>query len=563
MKGLPFVRNGKTLISAIDPVSRADKTADAVPVMDRTLYFCPSPLYGYGFQRLLSRLEDEAPASAVLCVEADPELYELSLQNINASLFANKKFCVTNVCNIENLCALVRETWDFKKIRRVETIRISGGWQLYPQLYDSLCEALRREIVTDRSNALTMIKLGRLFIRNALRNLALTANFPSIAELSFGEAPALVLGAGPSLDETLDALSFRFAETFKKFNLAARPKTALRKQEGGLPFKIICVDTCLGALKDRGIIPDLAVILESQHWNLRDFIGCSGWNVPAAVDISALPESAQLLSGKGFLFFTPWMPLKIFDRIKKTGFLPAAIPPLGSVGNTAVELARRLTRGKIICAGLDFSFTADKTHARSTPAHRSRLNEQTRFRGILNAAAYDAAVVAAVSKNRLSVRTNPGMKNYRSLFEREFSSDHRVFDITGSGLPLGIKTLSMNEALAVLSEGGEDFPLKRSADAQIAKEAEEVRRMELNSFYKCERERLQELRGILSGEEAADKKRLGELIEECDYLWAHFPDYAGGCRPDTADDSSCTISFLKRLRAEIDPAIALINSVCH
>ena len=546
MRERPFVRNGKTLLSGIDPVRRAERTADAVSVRDRTLYFCPSPLYGYGLARLLARLE-EAPGSAALCIEADPELYELSEKSIDPSLAANKKLRITNICESEALCAFVREAWGARTFRRVETVRLSGGWQLFPELYDSLGEALRRAIATDWSNALTLAMLGRLYIRNALRNLSLIPRFPSISNLSFGSSPVLALGAGPSLDETLDALGCRFSETL------CRPEER--------PFKIICVDTCLGALRDRNIVPDLAVILESQHWNLRDFVGCLGWNVPAAVDLSALPESAQML-GEGFLFMTPWTPLRVFERLKEAGLLPSVIPPLGSVGLSAVELARRVSRGKIICAGLDFSFTADKYHARSTPGHRSRLNTQTRLKSVINAI-YGGASFAAVSKSGLSVRSNPSMQNYRNLFEQEFASDPRLFDIAGSGLSLGIKTLSMEEALLLLA--AEDTEgIKINHGIAQRKEEGELLKEKMLPFLHGEKERLKDLRDILTGEAAADHGRLNGLIDECDYLWAHFPDYSGGRRPGLTEiscGSQGAASFLKRLRTEIDPALALIERV--
>jgi len=531
MQGLPFVRNGKTLLSAVDPQGRAERLVKDIPVKERTLYFCPSPLYGYGLSSFLSRLQAEAPDSAVLCIEADPELFEFASQNIDSSIAANKLFHLTNVCGSEDVYSLVRDTWGARAFRRVEILRLTGGWQLFPEVYDSVCDTLRREIATDWSNALTLTKMGRLYIRNALRNLPLLSKFPSVKNLSFGESPILVLGAGPSLDETLDTLQTKAADT-----LACPEKRS---------FKIICVDTCLGALKERNIVPDLAVILESQHWNINDFLTCRGWKVNAAIDLSSLPATANILSGERFIFFTPWTQLKIFERLKAAGLLPIVVPPLGSVGLTAVELSRRLTTGKIICAGLDFSFTQDKYHARSTPGHFSRLNLQSRLKRLFNPAAYNQYSTAAVSKSGLSVYTSPAMKNYRDLFEQEFGGDERIFDIEGIGLPLGVKTLSLKDAMAMLEK-------EKPAPTQNV-HAVNGKKSELDLFYKEERNRLEELRNLLTGEAAADNERLSTLIEECDYLWAHFPDYAGGKSPVVSD-----ISFLKRVRAEIDPMLKLL-----
>jgi len=532
MQGLPFVRNGKTLLSAVDPSGRAERAAKAALVKERTLYFCPSPLYGYGLSCFLSRLEAEAPDSAVLCIEADPELFNLALQNIAPSIAANKLFHLTNICDNERVYALVREKWGARAFRRVEILRLTGGWQLFPELYDSICDSLRREIATDWSNALTLAKMGRLYIRNALRNLPLILKFPSVQDLSFGCAPVLVLGAGPSLDETLDALADNYADVL----------TSPQKRN----FKIICVDTCLGALKERNIVPDLVVILESQHWNINDFLTCRNWKVNSAIDLSSLPASTNILSGENFLFFTPWTQLKIFERLKSTGLLPAIVPPLGSVGLTAVELSRRLTTGKIICAGLDFSFTQDKYHARSTPGHRSRLNLQSRFKRLFNPVAYNQYSIAAVSKSGLSVYTNPAMKNYRDFFEQEFGGDSRIFDIESTGLPLGIKILSLKDAMALLDKE----KLAPTQNVRVVR----GKNSDLISFFENEKTRLEELRSLLTGETAPDNERLSTLIEECDYLWAHFPDYAGGRRPEVTD-----ISFLKRVRAEIDPMLALLN----
>jgi hypothetical protein len=64
---------------------------------------------------------------------------------------------------------------------------------------------------------------------------------------------------------------------------------------------------------------------------------------------------------------------------------------------------------------------------------------------------------------------------------------------------------------------------------------------------------------MLTGAVAMDSDALVTLIDECDYLWAHFPDYAGtDRRPDKAALSGgAALSFLNRLRVEIDPFLKL------
>jgi hypothetical protein len=332
------------------------------------------------------------------------------------------------------------------------------------------------------------------------------------------------------------------------------------------------VDTALSALKARGIKPDLAIALECQHWNLRDFIGSGDWELPLAMDLSALPATAAFLGGQSLLFFTPWTTLSLFDRLREADLLPESFLPLGSVGLTAVAIALRLGSGPVIAGGIDFSFTLDKYHARSTPGHRDRLRRQNRLRGILNTdAAFRPAAFGAQSKSGAPVRSDPAMRGYRDLFEREFGAGSgassgaeniggsagaaRIRDISGTGLPLGLETVSLEKALAVLNSGGTELPpppiplASPSQDAGVRQKTQN-----LISFIRREEEALMTLRGILKGEIAAEADKTEYLLDICDYLWAHFPDCAGagGRRPAGTD-----LSFLKRVRTEIDPFLKL------
>jgi hypothetical protein len=533
-RGFSVFYRGKTLLSQIDPIGQAERLAGAAPVMNRTLYFCPSPLYGYGLSRLLDRISGD---SAVLCVEADENLMAMSLAAPEAAFWeGNPRLRLVRTVDDAALCSFVRETWGGRSFRRVTVLRLSGGWQLDPQVYDRLADALRRDIAVDWGNAMTVLKLGRRYIRNAIRNLPRVPLSLPLEDLRLGGAPALVLGAGPSLDRVLDGLSDAFGDLSGVENR---------------PFRIICADTALGALRERDIRPDLAVALESQHWNLRDFIGLGTWELPIAMDLSALPATADM--GFPCFFVSRWAPLRLFDRLGEAGLLPPALPPLGSVGLTAAALARRLCTGPLIVAGLDFAFTADAFHARGTPGHRERLRGQTRLTGLINAgAAFHRGVVPAAAKNSETVRTDPVMKGYRDLFEREFaggrcSREARFHDINGPGLPLGLKSLTLEEAVAALRGGeGRTPALTESSGGKVPGA--------MRDFILSEQDALVNLREILTGSVPAPAARLEAYLDEADYLWAHFPECAGaeGRRPGAAN-----ISFLKRVRVEIEPFLEL------
>jgi hypothetical protein len=112
----------------------------------------------------------------------------------------------------------------------------------------------------------------------------------------------------------------------------------------------------------------------------------------------------------------------------------------------------------------------------------------------------------------------------------------------GTGLPLGIPVLSPEEACAVLKS---DAPARRPARPVPALPDTAL----VRGFIKGEREKLALLKETLSGTSACSAN-LEELLDYCSYLWLHFPECAGadGKRPSVQN-----ISFLKRVRTEIDP----------
>ncbi|MCL2478869.1 MAG: DUF115 domain-containing protein [Treponema sp.] len=546
-RGFCIVYRGKTLLSRIDPVGQAERIARSITARERTLYVCPSPLYGYGLSVLLENLKSN---SAILCIEADPLLFDLSQKSMK-SLIETAKGRIALVQAETGpyagaaICDQAAKIWGQRSFRRTEQVHLTGGWQLFPEIYEKLTAVLQKDIASSWGNAMTLIKLGRLYMKNAVRNLALLPAANSIAALNYGSRPVLVLGAGPGMDIMLD-------------EIAGRLRACDDANQQARPFRIICADTCLPSLRERGIKPDLAVVLESQHWNLRDFLNVKGWKIAAAFDLSALPSSTRVLDGEIYFFMTPWTELHIFERLKQAGLLPPALAPLGSVGLTAAGIAGHISRGPVITAGLDFSFTIDAYHARSSPGHLARLAAANRFKTLLNAeTAFRDGTFAVKSKSGNPVRSDPALRNYRNLFEEEFSSSNRFYEISGPGLSLGLKILDPGKAADMLMQPGAQPGFDADAAEQNAVKKQTDKSAIKNAtveFIGNEKNYLLKLRGILTGQIQAGPAELEGLLDTCDYLWAHFPECAaaGGRRPAGSD-----IGFLKRVRMEIEPFLNL------
>jgi hypothetical protein len=230
------------------------------------------------------------------------------------------------------------------------------------------------------------------------------------------------------------------------------------------------------------------------------------------------------------------------------------------VGLSAAAIACRLSTGPVLVAGIDFSFTLDQSHARSAPAHQDKLRRQTRFHSLIESAgAFRKGCFTACSKTGGKVFSNQAMQGYRDLFQREFADIHpavdaRIRDIVGSGLPLGLSTLTPEAAYTVLAAGTVDG----NGDYSRICTENHITPENVCVYVREELASLTRLRGILTGEITAAPEELEALLDTGGYLWAHFPDCAGteGRRPAGND-----VGFLKRVRAEIDPFMKVLQGV--
>jgi len=481
--GFSVEYRGRALYSRVAPREGPERTARELEPNPDTLYVVPSPLLGYGLSILLDRI----PAScAVLALEAEPQLAALSRAELPPTVLDHPRFLFST-----DPYRAGPEIHALGRFRRAVEVRLSGGRSVCPDAYEAALAAVDEELNRYWRNRMTMVRMGRLWARNIVRNLAALPD-SGIREPVVWGGPVAVCGAGPSLDAACEWLT--------------RERRRLR---------ILACDTALGPLVLRGILPDAVVCLEGQIHNLKDFLPACGAGLPVFTDLSSHPSVLHAVRGPKILTLTRYEELGFLDRLEALPLPFLRVQPLGSVGVLAVHLARRLTEDPVFLAGLDFSFPPGSTHAKGAPAILAEACREARLykaRGQWSAAWPFEPAGAGTGGGAASI-----MESYATLLAREVREDPGIFDIRGVGLPLGRTRLSFPEASRVLDAGPSAPP---SGPVPAGKELpRKALRSAAAAFLEGETARLEALLAALGGE-----GDLASRAADCDWIYSWFPD---------------------------------------
>ncbi len=363
-------------LAAVDPVSaeqiRRDTSAQGSrrPVEDttvpraRVIEWCrevtqePAPdilvVLGAGRDGEIATLLEHAPEeSKVLLLEYEPANAARLVENLPTpihehvidgrlvlALGADERYVETRFLGLVNL-RKAPSVKIFDELPADETARA---------FYHTALKRVTETIHLQAFNIGTMIDRGTLWQHNTLRNLPHLIANPGVAALTnaFEGRPALVLGAGPSLDDTLKIL----------------PEYADR-------FVIIASGTALRPARKAGIRPDLIVTVDGSHKTSPQFatqcddlfLVCSSLAYPPV-----LPRFRGLFSAS--------MAANPVSRwLDGFGFPKGDLVAAGTVTTSAMDLAIRMGCDPVLMAGFDLSFEDDgTTHANDTMYHGSKLD---------------------------------------------------------------------------------------------------------------------------------------------------------------------------------------------
>ena len=552
-RGFSVLYRNKYLYSKYNPQAAITAQIASLQIPDSALILCLSPVLGYGLKELAEKL----PASSyILALECDQMLMRFSLDHCDFSPFVHQRFSYIRTDSIAEVLKKI-EALSLFPFKKCIALSCSGGVQLNQAFYDEVRLYADEVISRFWKNRITLMHLGRNYAHNTFRNLLSLArslassparpmreSLASLPECSSAEfsawgapssksnfrlltgdehirKPILVAGAGPSLDTTRDFI-------IKNRN----------------SFFLLAVDAASAALLP-DIQPDAIVLVESQYWIDSAFIGLHKYGIPVFADLTASPRALQACGGNVYFFCTEYARLRYLERLYQT-LQPLILPPMGSVGLTAIQLALALTTPHlpVLHTGLDFAWQNGLSHAAGSSPIKKLFAEINRTESPYKLS-ISTGMQRISGKRGLSYWTTPILSSYAELYRHTFSGNERVIDIGTEGCFLNGRQADITEAERILTNAGKS---NINADGSLFDSLCELdtaneRHKALRAYLTGEVEALTMLNDHLQGKHSISEDTMEQLFAERDYLYSHFP--------DAARDYSLALGFLKRAGIEL------------
>jgi len=351
--GYPTARlRGAYLHSRYDPMKEARRIVAGGDIA------APSAavVLGFGLGYLAEAFTDHHPDKPLIVIEEKPARF---LQALAARDLRKLLACPGITWCIGEEAEAIMMQVEQLPLQKLSVLRLAGARGARERGYYRRIETLLSSVLDRRKvNINTLKRFGELWVRNLLSNLGSFISSPGICvgEKRFPDIPALVLAAGPSLDEVLPDLK------------------ALRQR-----CLIVAVDTSYRFCRYQGVEPDFLVTVDPQYWNSRHLDWLSRAGSILVSESSAHPRVFRLRGGRDedIYFVSSFFPLGAYieELIGKRGLIGAG----GSVATTAWDLCRYLGCSPIYMAGLDLGFPGMRTHARGAFFEESMHGRSTRF----------------------------------------------------------------------------------------------------------------------------------------------------------------------------------------
>ena len=368
-------------------------------------------------------LHEKYPDNMIICCEIYPEFEKTQLENINF-----KELILKNVYLImgknklqayQDYLSMMLNYSDYEQAKFCAIPNYSKIDRNVFSIYKTLFLNRMEKLVVTRNTLIQDEKLRRdSFLHNLFifpREYTLGQLFDKVQKYDFSDRAAIVVSAGPSLDNNIRLL--------KK----AKGKACL-----------ISVDSAAKAMIKAGVVPDLIITVDpgknEEILQTEELLNC--------VLVSSIYAHYKInKQHRGIIYFptseSEYSEL-IYSKYNKEMY---HLESGGSVANNAFSLAEEMGFGTIILVGQDLAYPEGKVHAsgaiyKDCPDNKIDENIDTKY-------------FKVEANNGGTLLTEANMEMYRKWFEeRILQQNVRVINATEGGAKIkGAEVMTLKEAL--------------------------------------------------------------------------------------------------------------------
>ena len=407
---VPLFASGQALQSLYNPAREAERTVTASSA--GFMLFC-----GLGNGIHIKVFLHTYPQSFCAITEADLESFKQLLSLIDyTELLSDSRVFLLPPCTGDTFEAALTAAY-LPAVHGTFGYHILRTWSDYHHAQvQGVPKRIEHALEKIKADFSVQVHFGKIWLRNIFLNLHLASRFTPAYPHTDTERTALILGAGPSLEEGLASL-----------------------KKGRKRYTLFCTDTAFPAVCARGFTPEFFIALDPQHISYQHTIGVIPKETIGIFDLSAQTAAARRFYENGnTLFFTAGG-----HPLVQAATLFSPFPPLttgsGTVAIAAYHAAQALGYRHIECSGMDFAYTGGTAYTRGTYLSAQYAESATRITPQEHSFVrlmFRTETYSKETENGITYRT-PLLDSYQAAFEAEKhntirwqSADFRQFPYT-------------------------------------------------------------------------------------------------------------------------------------
>ena len=388
---IPILASGQALQSLYNPAREAERIIAASAGF---MLFC-----GLGNGIHIKVFLDKYPQSFCAITESDYESFKQLLSLIDyTELLSDGRVFILPPCT-DSAFEFALTTTYLPAVHGTFGYYVLRTWsEYYKAQITDLPEKVEHALEKIKADFSVQVHFGKIWLRNIFLNLRIASSVKPAYPHADTTRTALILGAGPSLEEGL-----------------------LLLKQHRQRYTVFCTDTAFPAVCAHGITPEFFIAIDPQHISYQHTVGIIPKKTTGIFDLSAQTAGAHRFyeNGNAFFFTAGGHPLV------QTAALFSPFPQLttksGTVAVAAYHAAQALGYRHLEYSGMDFAYTGGKAYSRGTylsaqyscNATRTNPQEHSFVRLMFRTETYNER-----TPKDITYRT-PLLDSYRAAFEAE------------------------------------------------------------------------------------------------------------------------------------------------